>query len=209
MNVGVRASFIEQVTVDSCLKRMPRVDSIHAAFIVVASFVGSGRRKKKMTISASRSRLWFVSTFALVFYSNGAAFVESFVNYPTWKLIGPNEFTTYHRAIDPLVVRYLALPMLIGFLMTIGLVWLRPMTLPRGPVLAAIALQLVVVVATVAIHLPIQAQLSREGLSVPLVERLIVTNFWLRRLPYLGNAALFFWMMVTLLKGPRQPSLSV
>ena len=32
----------------------------------------------------------FLATFCLIFYGMGASFVESFVNYPTWPLIGAN-----------------------------------------------------------------------------------------------------------------------
>ena len=65
----------------------------------------------------------------------------------------------------------------------------------------AIVLQLVVRVSTFTIQLPIQGQLSAEGLSLPLIGRLRVTNFWFRRVPYTANAFLFLWMMSILLRG--------
>ena len=40
-------------------------------------------------------------TFALVFYSLGASYVESFVNYRTWYFIGADEFKAYHQALRP------------------------------------------------------------------------------------------------------------
>lgn len=36
-----------------------------------------------------------VIAVALVFYGNGAAFIESFVNYPSWPLVGESEFTRF------------------------------------------------------------------------------------------------------------------
>ena len=43
--------------------------------------------------STSKFPVWlFLITFALIFYGLGASFVESFVNYPTWRLIGAGEF---------------------------------------------------------------------------------------------------------------------
>jgi hypothetical protein len=45
-----------------------------------------------MRTSTNFSTRLFLITFALVFYGMGASFVESFVNYPTWPLIGANEF---------------------------------------------------------------------------------------------------------------------
>ena len=43
-------------------------------------------------------------------------------------------------------------------------------------------------------QVPIQIQLGEHGLSLGLIERLIETNFWLRRIPYAACAGLFLWM---------------
>ena len=139
-------------------------------------------------------------TFALVFYGLGAASVESFVNYPTWPLIGANEFRAYHRALSPLIIGYMVIPMLVTTILTILLVWLRPASIPRWMVWLAIVLQLIVWISTVTIQLPIQGQLSANGLSLPLIERLRTTSFWFRRVPHTANAILFLWMMSVLLR---------
>ena len=47
-----------------------------------------------------RPRLIFLTAFALVCYGTGAAFMESFVNYASWHLIGEVEFVGYHRFIS-------------------------------------------------------------------------------------------------------------
>ena len=140
-------------------------------------------------------------TFALVFYGMGASFVESFVNYPTWPLIGANEFRAYHRALSPLVIRYMVIPIVVATILTISLLWFRPASIPRWMIWLAIVLQLVAWVSTFTIQLPIQGQLSADGLSLPLIDRLRVTNFWFRRVPYIANAFLFLWMMSVLLRG--------
>ena len=139
-------------------------------------------------------------TFALVFYGLGAASVESFVNYPTWPLIGANEFRAYHRALSPLIIGYMVIPMLVTTLLTILLVWMRPAGIPRWMIWLAIVLQLIVWISTVTIQLPIQGQLSANGLSLPLIERLRMTSFWFRRVPHTANAILFLWMMFVFLR---------
>jgi len=63
-------------------------------------------------------------------------------------------------------------------------------------------LQIVVWLSTAAIQWPIQQDLHAHGFSAPLVERLIVTNFWLRRVPYGACAAVFLWMTARL-AGPE------
>ncbi len=150
----------------------------------------------------AKTSVWlFLITFALVFYGMGAASVESFVNYPTWPLIGANEFRAYHRALGPLIVGYMVIPMLVTTILTVVLLWFRPAYIPRWMVWLAIGLQLVVWVSTVTIQLPIQGQLSADGLSLALIDRLRVTSFWLRRVPHIANAFLFLWMMSALLRG--------
>jgi hypothetical protein len=141
-----------------------------------------------------KGRWTFLVAFALVFYGNGAAFIESFVNYPSWRLIGSDEFTQFHRFIGPRVLAFLVAPALVGTLFTILMLWFRPPAVPRWAVWVAIVLQVIVWVSTATIQLPIQFELSAQGLSLPLIERLIETSFWLRRIPSTAAAALFLWM---------------
>lgn len=156
----------------------------------------------------TKASAWlFLITFALVFYGMGASFIESFVNYPTWPLIGADEFRAFHQALSPLVVGYMVIPLMLASLLTVALLWLRPTAIPRWAIALSIALQLVAWVSTFTIQIPIQMELSSAGLSLPLIERLIVTNWWLRRVPMLINSVLFLWMMSLLLRrseaGPR------
>jgi hypothetical protein len=91
--------------------------------------------------------------------------------------------------------------MLATTILTILLLWFRPGSVPRWTVWLAIVLQLVVWVSTVTIQLPIQGQLSADGLSLPLIDRLRVTSFWFRRVPHIANAFLFLGMMSALVRG--------
>jgi hypothetical protein len=151
--------------------------------------------------TSNKTSVWlFLIAFALVFYGVGASFVESFVNYPTWRLIGTNEFRAYHQALSPLVIGYMVIPMLITTILTILLVWFRPAPIPRWAIGLAVVLQLIIWVSTFIIQLPIQMQLSGDGLSLPLINRLIFTNWWLRKVPQIINALLFLWLMSLLLR---------
>lgn len=156
---------------------------------------------------SSKTSIWlFLIVYALVFYGMGASFVESFVNYPTWRLIGANEFRSYHQALSPLVIGYMVIPMLITTLLTVLLLWFRPAPVPLWAIWLAVVLQLIVWISTATIQLPIQMQLSRDGLSLPLIERLIFTNWWLRKVPQIINGFLFLWMMSLLLRVNSQRS---
>lgn len=151
--------------------------------------------------TSNKTSIWlFLISFALVFYGLGASFVESFVNYPTWRLVGANEFRAYHQALSPLVIGYMVIPLILATLLTILLLWFRPTPIPRWAIWLAVVLQLIPWVSTVAIQVPIQVQLSRDGLSLPLIEQLIFTNWWLRKVPQIINASLFLWLMSLLLR---------
>ena len=157
--------------------------------------------------ASSKTSIWlFLIAFALVFYGMGASFVESFVNYPTWRLIGANEFRAFHQALSPLVIGYMVIPMLITSILTMLLLWFRPALIPRWAIWLSVVLQLMIWVSTAAIQLPIQVQLSKDGLSLPLIEHLIFTNWWLRKVPQITNAVLFLWMMTLLLRVNSQRS---
>ena len=157
--------------------------------------------------TSNKTSVWlFLVSFALVFYGAGASFVESFVNYPTWRLIGANEFRAYHQALSPLVIGYMVIPMLIGTMLTILLLWLKPIPIPRWAIGLAVVLQLIIWISTFTIQLPIQMQLSRDGLSLPLINHLMFTNWWLRKVPQIINALLFLWLMSLLLRVNSQRS---
>ncbi len=152
---------------------------------------------------SSKFSIWlFLITFTLAFYGMGASFVESLVNYPTWRLIGANEFRAYHQALSPLIVGYMVIPLIVTTLLTGAMLWFRPLSIPQWMIWSSIALQIVIWTSTVLFQLPIQFELSSTGLSLTSIDRLIFTNFWFRRIPGLLNNILFFWMMARLI-APR------
>jgi hypothetical protein len=155
---------------------------------------------KEKNFSRQLSIWLFLATFCLIFYGMGASFVESFVNYPTWPLIGANEFRAYHNALGPLVIGYMVIPMLVGTVLSIVLLWVRPIQIPLWAILTTVILQLIVWVSTATIQLPIQFQLGADGLSIPAIERLIFTNLWFRKVPQVITSALFIWMMYRVLR---------
>lgn len=150
---------------------------------------------------ASKFPVWlFLITFALVFYGMGASFVESFVNYPTWRLIGAGEFVAYHQALGPLIIAYMVIPVAVATLLTLTLAWFRPAPIPRWAIWVSVILQLISWISTATIQIPIQIELSTNGLSPPLIDQLIITNFWFRKVPQIINILLFLWMMSLVLR---------
>lgn len=140
----------------------------------------------------------FMLTFALVFYVMGAAFLEGFVNYRTWHLIGAAEFKAYHQALTPRVVAFLVAPAFLVIVLTFLLLRWRPSPIPRWSVWLSLVLNLVAVIVSVTSQIPIQAEFDRSGLSLTLLDRLILMD-WLRKGAVIMSAILFLWMMAKVL----------
>jgi hypothetical protein len=79
-----------------------------------------------------KNSIVFTIAFTLVFYSTGASFIEGFVNYTSWHLIGAREFSTYHKFITPRVLVLLVAPMLLGTVFSVLMLWFRPPSIPMG-----------------------------------------------------------------------------
>ena len=140
----------------------------------------------------------FLFDFALVFYVLGATFIEGFVNYRTWHLIGAAEFRAYHQAVGPRIQALLVAPHSLTLVLTFLLLWWRPGPIPAWSIWLSLALNLVPVVVTFVSQVPIQLEFDRKGLSLPSLQRLIRME-WLRSVPHILNAVLFLWMMSRIL----------
>lgn len=136
----------------------------------------------------------FVLAFALTFYVLGATFVEGFVNYRTWHLIGADEFKPYHRAIRPGVMAFVVFPFVLAVVLTAMLLWWLPFSIPRSGVWLSLTLDFFAAAVSVAFQIPIQFHFDRNGMSLPLLRRLNSIE-WLRRAAHIGNSLLFLWMM--------------
>lgn len=152
-----------------------------------------------MSSRLNASTTLFLLTFALTFYCLGASFVEGFVNYRTWGLIGQDEFRAYHQALSPLIIKTMVIPIAIKSVLVGLLFWFRPAIIPRWAIVLAIAFELINWASSILIQIPIQMQLSNSGLSQALLDKLIVTD-WIRKITSIANALLFFWLMIVLLK---------
>ena len=132
-----------------------------------------------------------ILAFALTFYCLGTTYFEAFVNYRTWSLIGAREFRACHQALSALVVKVMLLPIVGYFLSLVGLLLLRPATVPRRALALSLALLLVAIVSGVLIQIPIQAEFDSKGLSLTLVQRLITSDLIFRKIPLGLNGLLW------------------
>jgi hypothetical protein len=143
-----------------------------------------------------KSSLIFILFVIVILYSTGAGIVESLVNYPLWHIIGPSDvWVDYHKALGPKIILTLAIPsLLLSLVFNIWLFFKRPNGLPKWTVWTCLALLLIAVISSATIQIPIQAELD-NGYSKELVDKLIVTSFWLRDLMAIIRVGVIGYML--------------
>ncbi|WP_436073773.1 hypothetical protein, partial [Devosia sp. LjRoot3] len=141
----------------------------------------------------------FVVALVFCFYSLGANAVEGLINYPSWKLIPEASFRAYHKHLDRSVPIWVVLPTLVYTVATALLIFLGPDGLPKPLVVTALVLQLVGWATSLAIAIPIQISLSKNGWSATKVARLMLTDRLFRQLPALLSACIYVALLWRLL----------
>ena len=140
-----------------------------------------------------------VALFSLFFYRLGASNLEGLLNYPFWLDMGPmmSNADFIQLRVDHLWKIYplLVIPVVVVFLITATLAVMAPPGLGRWPFVALGVLQLVSLVSTVAIQIPLQNSLSLTGFDAADLTRLIQTDLWLRKLPSVAEALLVLGLL--------------
>jgi len=137
--------------------------------------------------------------FSLFFYRIGAGNLEGLMNYPFWRDMGPlmSQESFKKLRADHLwkIVPLLVAPFIAEIVVTAVVVFVLPAFIPLLTVLAILALQLVGAASTVLIQVPIQIRHNRQGYDRPSFDRLIQTDFWLRKVPSFVQAALTLYVL--------------
>ena len=161
-----------------------------------------------MTNKNKISTIVFSVYILLTFYVFGGGIVNSLVAYRTWRAVGPNEFPEFHQIDSALIIPLFVIFFFLSFIPQILLFWFRPMVIPRLLVWLAIIFNLVTLVSTIIIQIPIQVELDKQ-FSLELIERLISTDFIFRRIPMFLMAIVNFTMLYKVLKhAGNNPNLS-
>ena len=154
------------------------------------------------------STIVFSIYILLAFYVFGGGIVNSLVAYKTWRAVGANEFPEFHQIDSSLIIPLFVVFYFLSFIPQILLFWFRPMVIPKWLVWLALFLNLITLVSTIIIQIPIQVELDKQ-FSLELIERLISTDFIYRRIPMLFMAIVNFIMLYTVVKhSGNNPNLS-
>ena len=140
--------------------------------------------------------MWvFFVTLAFTLYMTGMIWSMQVFEYPLFALVGRNEFLSYHAAHNRSLPFFVILPSVLALGSAIVLFWIRPAGIPLWSVVVVVALDLAVIVSTVAWQAPLHGRLDREGFSAEIIGTLVRSN-WIRTVLWTINA-LFLLIIAT------------
>lgn len=147
-----------------------------------------------MTNKTKLSNIIFSIYILLTFYVFGGGMVNSLVAYRTWRWVGESEFPKFHQVDRSLIIPLFVVFFFLSFIPQILLFWFRPLVISKRLVWLALFFNLIPLISTITIQLPIQAELDK-AFSLELIERLISTDMAYRRIPMLLLAVVNFMML--------------
>ena len=112
----------------------------------------------------------------MTFYVFGGGIVNSLVGYRTWRAVGENEFPAFHQIDSKLIIPLFVIFFFLSFIPQILLFWFRPMVISKWLVLGALIFNLITLVSTIIIQIPIQVELDQK-FSLELIDRLISVSY--------------------------------
>ncbi len=144
---------------------------------------------------------WFLLVCTLlVLYNLGVIWFVQLVVYPLFAKVGVDDYVAYHRFYSSRIPFPVILPGFACFLLPIGLMFFRPLSIPLGIALANAVCGLVSLVVTVALEIPRHYRLERGGKQESVIGELIRYN-WPRTVGITGSAFLTI-VMLTLAFSP-------
>jgi len=145
------------------------------------------------------SSIVFSIYILISFYVFGGGIVNSLVAYKTWRWVGADEFPKFHQVDSKFIIPLFVLFFFLSFIPQILLFWFRPAVVPKWMVWSAFLLNLVVLISTITIQMPIQTQLDKS-FSLELIDKLISTDMIYRKIPMLLLAVVNFSMLYMVVK---------
>ena len=145
------------------------------------------------------SSIVFSVYILLSFYVFGGGVVNSLVAYKTWRWVDPAEFPKFHQVDSALIIPLFVIFFFLSFIPQILLFWFRPVAIPKWLVFLALLFNLIALISTVTIQIPIQTKLD-QAFSIELIDKLIRTDMIFRRVPMLLMAITNFAMLYMVVK---------
>ncbi len=144
---------------------------------------------------------WFLLFCTLLgFYNLGVIWLVQIVVYPLFAKVESTEFLDYHKFYLSRIPFPVILPGFTSFLLPIGLIFLRPESVPLWIALANAACGLLSLFVTVALAIPCHTRLENGGKQEKVIRELILYN-WPRTFGITASTCLML-VMLTLAFAP-------
>jgi hypothetical protein len=131
----------------------------------------------------------------LVWFVSGVTLLQGWGNYPTWLDMGPmmsnEDFMRLREAHYWLIYPLAVIPGMASVVLNAVLVFLKPPGISRPLLIALLILTIGISVATIVIQIPLQDQIDAKGYDREVIQRLIDTDLWTRKIPGLISMAGF------------------
>ena len=127
------------------------------------------------------------------FYFVGLIWTIQILSYPLFQKVGRDAFAEYHAAHSRRITTLLGLPLLLVFVSSLLMLWIRPALVPLWAVLLNCVLGASVWIMTAFVHVPLHSSLGRSY-SLATMNALVSTN-WLRTIVWTAQGLLLLWMV--------------
>jgi len=113
---------------------------------------------------------------ALFLYCTGGSWMLQVVCYPTYALVGPDEFVPFHVEFGKRLMRAFVAPALVANLLSFVVVFYRPEGVSLMAALVVALCSIVILSTTMVFEVPRHNALDRDGKSDDLIRALVRDN---------------------------------
>jgi Na+/melibiose symporter-like transporter len=120
---------------------------------------------------------WLLSITTILFwYAAGGCWLLQVVAYPTYSLVGVDEFVPFHVDFGKRLLRVFVGPAVLACIGAFLLLFLRPQSLPFWVAALIAACGAIILATTMLIEVPKHNALDRDGKSEVLIQGLVQNN---------------------------------
>jgi hypothetical protein len=134
------------------------------------------------------------SLLILTWFVSGVTLLQGWGNYPTWLDMGPmmsnEDFKRLREAHYWIIYPLAVFPGMVALVLNVILVILRPPGISWSLLIAGLMIGLVIAIATFTAQVPLQDQIDANGYDRAVIQKLIDTDLWTRKIPGLIGMAL-------------------
>jgi hypothetical protein len=122
------------------------------------------------------TNLYLLGVMAACFYCTGASWMLQFVCYPTYALVGEQEFVPFHVDFGKRLMGAAVGPMVLTCLASFGLIFFRPDSAPLWAAILVALCTATILITTIVLEVPKHNALDRDGKSLALIDGLVRDN---------------------------------